>query len=159
MVDFEVSSHEAESVLQEVTRKHLEKAYGEVHDVSFENVALSEGVWTLKGRVVAGDCGGNHGMEPAPPRGEAPPARRCQFPFEAILDTRKNTIQIDRRYHGASQGFGFGGWGQPAQNRTPNDDRSDTLNSNNPASRAAAINRSNQLNPNNPAYRRSRGKK
>ena len=39
---------------------------------------------------------------------------------------------------------------------TPNDNRSNSLNSNNPASRAAADNRSNQMNSNTPAYRSSR---
>ena len=40
---------------------------------------------------------------------------------------------------------------------TPNDNRSVTMNPNNPAFRAAADNRSNQMNPNNPAYRSPRG--
>lgn len=40
---------------------------------------------------------------------------------------------------------------------TPNDDRSDSLNPNNPAYQATADNRSNQMNPNNPAYHSSRG--
>jgi len=38
------------------------------------------------------------------------------------------------------------------QGRTPNDDRSDTLNPNNPAYDAARDNRADQLNPNNPRY-------
>ena len=41
--------------------------------------------------------------------------------------------------------------------RSPNDDRSDSMNPNNPASQAADDNRSNQMNPNNPAYDSSRG--
>ena len=44
-----------------------------------------------------------------------------------------------------------------AESRTPNDDRSDSLNPNNPAEQAAADNRSSQMNPNNPAYHSSRG--
>ena len=44
-----------------------------------------------------------------------------------------------------------------ASGRSPNDDRSDALNPNNPAHQAAGDNRSNQLNPNNPAYDSSRG--
>jgi len=43
--------------------------------------------------------------------------------------------------------------------RSPNDDRSDSLNPNNPASKASSDNRSNQMNPNNPAYGSSRGGK
>ena len=42
--------------------------------------------------------------------------------------------------------------------RSPNDQRSDALNPNNPASKAAADNRSDQLNPTSPAYRASREK-
>ena len=38
--------------------------------------------------------------------------------------------------------------------RFPNDDRSDSLNPNNPAYQASLDNRSNQLNPNNSRYRR-----
>lgn len=40
-----------------------------------------------------------------------------------------------------------------ARARTSNDDRSNSMNSNNRASRASANNRSNQMNPNNPRYR------
>jgi hypothetical protein len=43
--------------------------------------------------------------------------------------------------------------------KTPNDDRSDSLNPNNPAHDASQDNRANQLNPNNPAYRSSHGDK
>jgi hypothetical protein len=41
--------------------------------------------------------------------------------------------------------------------RTSNDDRSDSLNPNNPAHDAAIDNRSNQMNPNNPSYDSSKG--
>ena len=44
-----------------------------------------------------------------------------------------------------------------AGGRSPNDDRSDSMNPNNPANQAATDNRSNQLNSNNPAYHSSRG--
>ena len=37
--------------------------------------------------------------------------------------------------------------------RTPNDDRSDSKNPNNPAYQASEDNRSDQLNPNNPEYK------
>lgn len=42
--------------------------------------------------------------------------------------------------------------------RSPNDDRSDSLNPNNDASQASMDNRSDQMNPNNPAYWSSRGR-
>ena len=38
------------------------------------------------------------------------------------------------------------------KNRSPNDDRPDSKNPNNPAYQSAMDNRSNQLNPNNPEY-------
>lgn len=44
-----------------------------------------------------------------------------------------------------------------AVERSPNDNRSDSMNPNNPAHKAAADNRSNQMNPNNPAHPLSRG--
>jgi hypothetical protein len=43
--------------------------------------------------------------------------------------------------------------------RSPNDQRSDVYNPNNPDYKAAMDNRSNQLNPNNPAYHSSRGRR
>ena len=52
---------------------------------------------------------------------------------------------------GSGAGTGHGG------GRSPSDDRSDSMNPNNPASQAAADNHSNQMNPNNPAYHSSRG--
>ena len=42
--------------------------------------------------------------------------------------------------------------------RTPNDDRSDSMNPNNDAYQASMDNRSDQMNPNNPAYGSSRGR-
>lgn len=42
--------------------------------------------------------------------------------------------------------------------RSANDNRSDSLNPNNPAYKAATDNRADQLNPNNEAYDSSRGK-
>ena len=42
---------------------------------------------------------------------------------------------------------------------SPNDQRSDVYNPNNPDYKEAMDNRSNQLNPNNPAYRSSRGRR
>ena len=40
--------------------------------------------------------------------------------------------------------------------KSPNDQRANTKNPNNPAQKAAGDNRANQLNPNNPAHRSSR---
>ena len=53
----------------------------------------------------------------------------------------------------SSSGGGPGHGGSAA-----NDDRSNTLNPNNPAHRAGQDNRANQLNPNSQAYRSSRGR-
>lgn len=39
------------------------------------------------------------------------------------------------------------------KNRSSNDDKSNSMNPNNPAYQAAMDNRSNQLNPNNPEYK------
>jgi hypothetical protein len=50
-----------------------------------------------------------------------------------------------------------GGGNAPPGGSRSNDQRSDTLNPNNPTSHAAVSNRSNQMNPNNSAYRSSRG--
>ena len=50
-----------------------------------------------------------------------------------------------------------GGGDHLNRGHSPNDDRSDSMNPNNPASQAAADNRSDQMNPNNPAYHSSRG--
>ncbi|MHA1169645.1 MAG: hypothetical protein ACTSRU_17595, partial [Candidatus Hodarchaeales archaeon] len=41
--------------------------------------------------------------------------------------------------------------------RSPNDDRSDSMNPNNPSYRASVDNRADQLNPNDPSYLSSRG--
>lgn len=54
----------------------------------------------------------------------------------------------------ASSGGGTGHGGRSADN----DNRSNTLNPNNPSHRAASDNRANQLNPNSKAYRSSRGR-
>ncbi len=37
--------------------------------------------------------------------------------------------------------------------KSPNDDRSDSMNPNNPAYKASVDNRADQLNPNNPEYK------
>ena len=56
-----------------------------------------------------------------------------------------------------SGGYGVSGGYSRATGPSPNDNRSNTLNPNNPASGAAASNRSNQMNPSNPAFRSSGG--
>jgi len=43
--------------------------------------------------------------------------------------------------------------GKSKGGRTPNDDRSESKNPNNPAYQASVENRSDQLNPNNPEYK------
>ena len=48
-------------------------------------------------------------------------------------------------------------WGDSGSGRSPNDDRSDSMNPNNDAYQASMDNRSDQINPNNPAYWSSRG--
>ena len=50
------------------------------------------------------------------------------------------------------------GGGPGLRGNTANDDRSNTLNPNNSAQKAAQDNRANQLNPNSQAYRSSRGR-
>ena len=61
-----------------------------------------------------------------------------------------------RRPNG-ERGFAIGGDNDRLRERTPNDDRSDSLNPNNPAYKDVADNRSNQMNPSNPTYHSSRG--
>ena len=81
-----------------------------------------------------------------------------EFPIGYIAEFKKaepigktsGSIEVQN----TSAGYGFVGKLKPGP--SPNDQRSDTLNSNNPARSAAANNRSNQMNPNNPAYRSSR---
>ena len=48
---------------------------------------------------------------------------------------------------------GGSAWQRGLTGPSPNDQRSNVKNPNNPASHAASDNRSNQMNPNNPAYR------
>ncbi len=52
---------------------------------------------------------------------------------------------------------GGNGLDQPPSHPTSNDQRSNSMNPNNPAFQAANDNRSNQMNPNNAAYRSCRG--
>lgn len=55
-----------------------------------------------------------------------------------------------------ASGGGFG-LGQAPSPTSSNDQRSNSMNPNNPAFQASNDNRSNQMNPNNSAYRSSRG--
>ena len=49
-------------------------------------------------------------------------------------------------------------WDEPEDGgRSPNDDRSDSMNPNSDAHQAAMDNHANQMNPNNPAHGSSRG--
>lgn len=48
--------------------------------------------------------------------------------------------------------------GKGGRGPSPNDQRSNVKNPNNPAHQAGRDNRSNQMNPNNPTHRSSRGK-
>ena len=83
------------------------------------------------------------------------------FPFGYVPNPRLTAKTAGREVQGSTsdQPVSGGGSGPPASNRgpSPNDQRSNSLNPNNSANRAAGTNRSNQLNPNNAAYRASRG--
>ncbi len=73
---------------------------------------------------------------------------------EAAKNIIKKQKPVDK------QPVGDNGWdddGGKGDGRSPNDQRSDIMNPNNPEHQAAADNRSNQMNPNNPAYHSSRG--
>ena len=74
--------------------------------------------------------------------------------FKKVEPTSETSDSMEVQ-HTMSDGYSFVGKSKPGP--SPNDQRSNTLNSNNPARSAAANNRSNQMNPNNPAYRSSRG--
>ena len=52
---------------------------------------------------------------------------------------------------------GGSAWQRGRTGPSPNDQRSNVKNPNNPAHKSAGDNRSNQMNPNNPAHRSSRG--
>jgi hypothetical protein len=62
----------------------------------------------------------------------------------------------DAREDGQPTDDSHGSGGGLSTRPSPNDQRSDALNPNNPAHDAVADNHSNQMNPNNPAYRSSR---
>ena len=94
---------------------------------------------------------------------------RLRLQLDAILTTagvdgrpmrRTESIEelFDRGQPQPRTSAGVGGGGNvSARGSASNDQRSNTLNPNNPASTAAASNRNNQMNPNKSAYRSSRG--
>ena len=59
----------------------------------------------------------------------------------------------------SAESSGGGGYGLGNPPSFSSDQRSNAMNPNNPAFKAAGANRSNQLNPNNPAFRSSRGRR
>ncbi len=76
---------------------------------------------------------------------------------------REPTTSVGHQTGGAVSPSG-GAWSGPATGLrrggpSPNDQRSNVMNPNNPQYQSAIDNRSNQLNPNNPAYRSSRGQR
>ena len=71
-------------------------------------------------------------------------------PFTA--ETRSEPAEADSDGSGGSMTIPSG-----RNDPSPNDQRSNEMNPNNPSFRAGANNRSNQMNPNNPAYRSSMG--
>ena len=75
------------------------------------------------------------------------PSHRNSSPRTSARDSSSSPQPTDHRDEGG------GGRGAP---RFSNDDRSDSMNPNNPAHQSSGDNRSNQLNPNNSAYHSSR---
>lgn len=75
------------------------------------------------------------------------PMRRTES-IEELFDRGQSQTRVSS---GAMGGGGVATGGNPS-----NDQRSNTHNPNNPASRSEASNRSNQMNPNNSSYRSSR---
>lgn len=70
---------------------------------------------------------------------------------KALLQDREERRKIETR-PSKKDDNDDGDWDDDRHERTPNDDRSDTLNPDNPAYDDARDNRSDQLNPNNPHY-------
>ncbi len=92
-------------------------------------------------------------------------AAETRRPDDTALSQQSASTEIDRgESQPASQGVEADNkpvddWdeGGERDDRSPNDDRSDSMNPNNEAYQAAMDNRSDQMNPNNPAYDSSRG--
>ena len=82
-------------------------------------------------------------------------ASRRESERQAYLE---RTAQVAGQKRTSSSGPPSGGQAASSgAGQSPNDDRSNAMNPNNPAYRAGANNRSNQMNPDSPAYRSSRG--
>jgi hypothetical protein len=96
-------------------------------------------------------------VDPASPAEKAKTKRLMETTISGFEEANTEKVAVSKNpiHHEDSEdddgGNGSGG------GRSPNDDRSDAMNPNNPAYHAAADNRSNQMNPNNPAYHSSRG--
>ena len=97
--------------------------------------------------------------------------RRIQPDYPLVMDIKLRLLT--GRYKGELPASAFKKQGKPQNRqskvadedddydedgRTPNDDRSDSMNPNNDAYQASMDNRSDQMNPNNPAYGSSRGR-
>ena len=91
--------------------------------------------WFKKGAVSTGKVGGG----PLPKKGPAAGAR--------LTDLNARGAGSDRPVGGAMG---------KRQDKSPNDQRSEALNPNRAANKAARANRANQLNPDHPAYHSSR---
>lgn len=73
--------------------------------------------------------------------------------FKIVLQRERMKAKRKPKSRRNADDEGDGDWdNDDDQGRTPNDDRSDTLNPNNPAYDDARDNRADQLNPNNPRY-------
>ena len=87
---------------------------------------------------------------------------RLTMQFNLERAGKREKLQVPRSVFATNQPppqntTGDDGSDDSAKGRTPNDDRSDSMNPNNPGHQAAKDNRSDQMNPNNPAYWDSRG--
>ena len=72
---------------------------------------------------------------------------------ERYLFSSEQVKDSDSGYYDESEDFFI------SSGRSPNDQRSDVMNPNNPEYQDALDNRANQINPQHPVYRSSRGKK
>ena len=81
------------------------------------------------------------------------------FPIGFVSEYKKIEEEAEVTSTQTSDEASGGGYGldRSPSPTTSNDQRSDSMNPNNPAFQAASDNRSNQMNPNNAAYRSSRG--
>ena len=82
-----------------------------------------------------------------------------RFPLGYVSNYKKIEEEAEATSARPSDQASHGGYGLVRSHSptTPNDQRSNSMNPNNPAFQAANDNRSNQMNPNNATYRSSRG--